>query len=65
MRTIAEKRLVVLMVAVSLTLTAVTVWAVAQQGAALRSRELTDLRGAAIAAAAEREAGQIFQRRSE
>ena len=56
MRNIAERHLVELVIAVSLGLTGLTVWAVAQQGRALRARELSDLRSSAASAAAERQA---------
>lgn len=52
MRGKGETRLVAVVIGVSLALTALTVWAVAQQGQALQQRELADLtRGAATAAA--------------
>ena len=56
MRSHGERHLVLLVVAVSLGLTGLTVWAVARQGRALQAREWADLRNSALAAAAEREA---------
>lgn len=56
MRSNAERHLVVLVVAVSLALTGLTVWAVARQGRALQAREWADLRNSAAAAAVQREA---------
>jgi signal transduction histidine kinase len=55
----AETRLVALVVAVSLALTGLTVWAVYRQGRALREREVSDLKGAALAAASQREAALL------
>ena len=52
----AQQRLVIVAIVVSFGLTGLTVWAVARQGAALRDRELADLRSAAMQAAAERNA---------
>ena len=56
MRPVAPRHLVILAGLVSLTLTALTVWAVARQGQALRERELSDLASAAATSAAQREA---------
>jgi len=52
----AEHYLVALVIVVSMGLTGLTVWAVAEQGRALQARELTDLRNAAATAAAQRQA---------
>ena len=49
-----ERHLVTLAAILGLALTALTVWAVAQQSSALRDRELANLRTAALAAANER-----------
>ncbi|MEW6252537.1 MAG: HAMP domain-containing sensor histidine kinase [Planctomycetota bacterium] len=54
-----ERRLFILVVAVSLGLTGLTVWAVATQAAALRARELADLRNAAATAAARAQAALV------
>ncbi len=54
MRHRTDRHLVVLVVALSLGLTALTVWAVAQQGRALSAREWAEVRNAAHNAAAER-----------
>ncbi len=56
MRTRSEKSLVLLVIAVSLGLTGLTVWAVARQGRALRAREWADLEKSAATAVAERQA---------
>ncbi|MCK4342587.1 MAG: hypothetical protein KAY37_12785, partial [Phycisphaerae bacterium] len=61
MRGRSEKRLVTLVVMVSLALTGLTVWAVARQGRALRERELADLTGAAATAATQREAALLAE----
>ena len=55
MRSKGETRLLILVVAVSLALTSLTVWAVARQGRALHEREMADLRNVAATAAAQRE----------
>lgn len=55
MRRIAQGHLVALVIAVSLALTGLTVWAVARQGRALQERELADLRNAALATVAQRQ----------
>lgn len=54
MRSKGETRLVALVVLVSLTLTGVTVWAVAQQGKTLQQREMADLVNQATTAATHR-----------
>ncbi len=59
MKSRAESRLVALVVIVSLALTGLTVWAIYRQGRALRDRELSDLRGTALAAAGQREAALL------
>ncbi|MFH1746523.1 MAG: HAMP domain-containing sensor histidine kinase [Planctomycetota bacterium] len=48
-----ERQMIILVVVIGLSLTALTVWAVARQGGALRDRELADLRNSALQAAAE------------
>lgn len=54
MRGAAQRSLVLLLVAVSLLLTGLTLWAVSAQGRALQARDWADLRNSAAAAAAER-----------
>ena len=56
MRSTAERHLVLLVVAVSLALTGLTVWAVARQSRALQTRERAALRSSAETAAARRTA---------
>jgi signal transduction histidine kinase len=54
-RRTTQRNLLIVVVAVSVGLTGLTVWAVAQQGRALHDRELAAVRAAARTAAAERE----------
>ncbi len=56
MRAAVETRFLVVVIVVSLALSGLTIWSVHRQGRALQQRELADLRNAATAAAARREA---------
>lgn len=56
MRGHGERTLLVLVILVSVTMTGLTVWAVAQQGRALLNRDLAELRQQAATAAAQRQA---------
>lgn len=56
MRKTADRNLIVLAIALSAALTALTVWAVARQGWALQEREWSDLKSTATAVAAQRNA---------
>jgi signal transduction histidine kinase len=58
-RSHAERQLVVFMIVVSISLTGLTVWAVAEQGRALQARELADLRNTVATAAAQRQAALL------
>lgn len=59
MRSHAERQLVVFMIVVSISLTGLTVWAVAEQGRALQARELADLRNTVATAAVQRQAALL------
>ena len=56
MRSAIERHLVTFVILVSVALTGLTIWAVAEQGRALQARELADLRRAAATAAGQRQA---------
>ncbi len=59
MRSSTERPLVAVMIVVSLILTGLTIWAVAEQGRALEARELADLRNMVATAAARRQAALL------